>query len=90
MFNSSIEVDELPTFDEVGACGTVAVITPITEIVDGVDSYRHEAPGPVTRLYDRLIGIQCGAIEDSTAGYITSTEHRGAPADSRRLLLITD
>jgi branched-chain amino acid aminotransferase len=61
-----IAVDELSTFDEVGACGTAAVITPITEIVDGAKSHRYDAPGPVTRkLFDRLTGIQSGAIEDT-------------------------
>ena len=61
-----VAVSELVDFDEVGACGTAAVITPIQEIVDSAVNHRFEAPGPVTQqLYDRLTGIQAGHIEDT-------------------------
>ncbi|MEC8024874.1 MAG: branched-chain amino acid aminotransferase [Myxococcota bacterium] len=65
-----IAVDELSSFDEAGACGTAAVITPIQEIVDSSGTYGYVAPGPVTRkLYDRLTGIQAGVMED-THGWV--------------------
>jgi branched-chain amino acid aminotransferase len=66
----SISADELGTFEEVGACGTAAVITPIGEIVDRelktVFKFGEEGvAGKVsTQLYERLIGIQLGEIED--------------------------
>lgn len=65
-----IEVDELPTFEEVGACGTAAVITPIRKIYDPVKKKTYEyckdgKPGPVsTRLYNELTAIQNGDSED--------------------------
>ncbi len=71
-----VELEELPEFEEVGACGTAAVITPIRKIVDpGTDrtySYGDGTnPGPVTtKLYEELVGIQYGDVED-TFGWIT-------------------
>jgi len=66
-----IPAEELAEFEEVGACGTAAVITPFRKIVD-VDkniSYSFgdgDNPGPVsTRLYESLVGIQTGDLEDS-------------------------
>ncbi len=65
-----IPFDELGEFDEVGACGTAAVITPIRKIVDDINNKTFEYckdgnPGPVsTRLYERLSSIQCGDSED--------------------------
>ncbi len=62
--------DELKEFDEVGACGTAAVCSPIGEIVD-IDNgtkfeYGMETVGPVTqKLYDTIRGIQNGEIEDT-------------------------
>lgn len=61
---------ELPGFEEVGACGTAAVISPIGEIkdLDTGDVYKYckdGKPGPVsTKLYNTLVGIQYGEIED--------------------------
>lgn len=61
--------DELKDFDEVGACGTAAVCSPIGEIVD-IDNgtkfeYGMDTVGPVTqKLYDTIRGIQNGEIED--------------------------
>ena len=65
-----INTTELATFEEVGACGTGAIITPIKKIVDKkagkVYEYCADAkPGPITqRLYDTLLGIQYGDIPD--------------------------
>lgn len=64
-----IPVEELETFEEAGACGTAAIISPIKKIVDRdtgkVYEYGDEA-GPVsTKLYHRLRGIQEGTVEDS-------------------------
>lgn len=62
--------EELATFEEAGACGTAAVISPIERIDDparGV-SYvisKDGRPGPVcTELYRRLRAIQLGEEED--------------------------
>ncbi|MFO7655772.1 MAG: branched-chain amino acid aminotransferase [Bacteroidales bacterium] len=65
-----IPIEELPTFEEVGACGTAAVITPIRKIVDPVQNIFYEyckdgKPGPVsTKLYNWLTSIQTGDAED--------------------------
>ena len=60
--------EELETFEEAGACGTAAVISPISHL-DDMDTgkvYRFgEKPGPwSTKLYETLRGIQYGTIED--------------------------
>ena len=63
--------EELATFEEAGACGTAAVISPIERIDDPENnrSYviaKDGKPGPVcTRLYNMLRGIQLGEIEDT-------------------------
>lgn len=65
-----VTVEELETFDEVGACGTAAVISPIKKIVDRENGKVYEyckdgKAGPIsTKLYQRLKGIQEGDIED--------------------------
>jgi branched-chain amino acid aminotransferase len=62
--------DELSSFEEVGACGTAAVITPIRKIVDPDNSKIYEyctdgKPGPVsTLLYHKLVAIQNGDEPD--------------------------
>lgn len=65
-----IEVEELETFEEAGACGTAAVISPIGEI-DDLDNGKvylfgngKEAGPWSTKLYDTLRGIQWGDLED--------------------------
>ncbi len=65
-----VEFDELETFEEVGACGTAAIIAPIGEIKD-LDTgktftyCKDGKAGPVsTKLYETLVGIQFGEIED--------------------------
>lgn len=73
----SIAFDELNTFEEAGACGTAAIISPIGKIYDHDSGkaieYGSEA-GPVsTKLYETLRGIQEGTIED-THGWTTVIE----------------
>ena len=63
-----VAVEELSTFEEVAACGTAAVISPIGQIMDRgtgkVYDYGNEA-GPVCKkLYETLTGIQQGIVED--------------------------
>ena len=65
-----IPEEELSTFEEAGACGTAAVISPISYIDDLDNGKRYTfskdgEPGPISRkLYDSLRGIQYGTIED--------------------------
>lgn len=63
-----IAIDELAEFDEAGACGTAAVISPISRIDDPEMGKIYEfgdEPGPWSKkLYDTLRGIQLGTIED--------------------------
>ena len=74
-----IPVEELSTFEEAGACGTAAVISPI-ERIDDYDmkiSYmfaKDGKPGPVCdKLYHKLRGIQYGD-EPDTHGWVTVVE----------------
>lgn len=74
-----VPVEELESFEEVGACGTAAVISPIGEVND-LDSgkvykfCKDGKPGPISKkLYDTLVGIQYGDIEDKH-GWITVIE----------------
>ena len=66
-----IPVEELETFEEVGACGTAAVISPIGQI-DDLDNGRQYVfsadgkPGPWSeKLYNALRAIQYGEAEDT-------------------------
>ncbi|MCX7954773.1 MAG: branched-chain amino acid aminotransferase [Bacteroidales bacterium] len=65
-----LPLDEIETFEEVGACGTAAIITPISEIIDLDTGKKYHfckdgKPGPIsTKLYNTLVGIQHGEIED--------------------------
>lgn len=71
-----VPVEELGDFEETGACGTAAVITPIRKIddIDNNISYTFgdgRNPGPVTsKLYERLTAIQYGDVEDPF-GWVT-------------------
>jgi branched-chain amino acid aminotransferase len=71
-----IPEEELATFEEAGACGTAAVISPISKIDDleTKKSYvisKDGKPGPVsTKLYNHLRGIQYGDEEDKH-GWVT-------------------
>lgn len=74
-----VPVEELSTFEEAGACGTAAVISPV-ERVDDLDeniSYifsKNGEAGPVcTRLYNKLRAIQYGD-EPDTHGWVTIVE----------------
>ena len=63
-----IPEEELDTFEEAGACGTAAVISPISHL-DDLDTGKvynfGEKPGPwSTKLYETLRGIQYGTVED--------------------------
>lgn len=71
-----VTVEELTTFEEAGACGTAAVISPV-ERIDDLDenkSYifsKNGEAGPVsTRLYNKLRAIQYGD-EPDTHGWVT-------------------
>ena len=63
-----IAIEELDTFEEAGACGTAAVISPISYIDDPETGKRYDfgnEPGPWSKkLYDTLRGIQYGTVED--------------------------
>ena len=71
-----VAVSELASFEEVGACGTAVVITPISHIdmkpvlenpeVSKVFRYGPDGVvGPVcTKLYKQITGIQFGELED--------------------------
>ena len=65
-----VHVEELATFEEAGACGTAAVISPILR-VDYLDEHKQYViskdgnPGPIsTALYERLRAIQYGDYPD--------------------------
>jgi branched-chain amino acid aminotransferase len=72
-------VEELETFDEVGACGTAAVISPIKRIVDRKTGKEYTyccegKAGPISsKLYQTLKGIQEGELEDKY-GWTTIVE----------------
>ncbi|MBN1251494.1 MAG: branched-chain amino acid aminotransferase [Bacteroidales bacterium] len=58
---------ELESFEEVGACGTAAVISPIGKIVDetGKEYFYGNQPGKIsTKLYNKLLAIQTGDEAD--------------------------
>ena len=71
-----IPEEELATFEEAGACGTAAVISPI-ERIDDLETKqsfvfsKDGKPGPIcTKLYNKLRGIQYG-IEEDIHGWTT-------------------
>jgi len=74
-----IPVEELATFEEAGACGTAAVISPISRVddLDENTSYifsKDGEPGPISlKLYNKLRAIQYGDEEDKY-GWITVVE----------------
>lgn len=63
-----IPEEELETFEEAGACGTAAVISPISYIDDLETGKRYDfgpEPGPKSKkLFETLRGIQYGTVED--------------------------
>ena len=68
----AIPEEELETFEEAGACGTAAVISPISRIDDvatGKSYVFGEKPGPISeKLFNKLRNIQYG-IEPDTHGW---------------------
>ena len=75
----AVAEEELTTFEEAGACGTAAVISPI-ERIDDYDkniSYifsKNGKPGPICeKLYHKLQAIQYGN-EPDTHGWVTIVE----------------
>ena len=71
-----IPEEELDTFEEAGACGTAAVISPISYLDDLDKGKRYTfskdgKPGPIsTKLYNHLRNIQYG-IEEDKHGWTT-------------------
>ena len=65
-----VALEELDTFEEAGACGTAAVISPIGMIQDRETGREYiyskdGQPGPWSqKLYNYLTGVQYGEIED--------------------------
>jgi branched-chain amino acid aminotransferase len=72
----AVAVEELSDFDEVGACGTAAIISPIKKIVERESGKTYEfckdgKAGPVSeKLYRKLQAIQY-AEEPDTHGWVT-------------------
>ncbi len=72
-------VEELATFDEAGACGTAAVISPVDRVDDLDENKSYQISkdgqaGPIsTKLYNRLRAIQYGDEPDKF-GWITIIE----------------
>lgn len=71
-----VAVDELATFEEAGACGTAAVISPIQRIDDYDENKSYifsndGKPGPISeKLYNKLKAIQYGDEPDNY-GWVT-------------------
>ena len=65
-----VRLDEIDTFEEAGACGTAAVISPIHKIQDRETGKEYVIskdgkPGPwCIKMREYLMGIQYGEIED--------------------------
>lgn len=65
-----VAINEIPTFEEAGACGTAAVISPIGMIQDrdSGESFQISKNGEAgpwsTKLYNYLTGVQYGEVED--------------------------
>lgn len=63
-----VPLEELETFEEVGACGTAAVISPVGKIFDYDTkkeyNFGEKAGEKSTQLYQKLQDIQYGVIED--------------------------
>ena len=74
-----VPLEELATFEEAGACGTAAVISPISRIddLDENQSYvfsKDGEPGPISmKLYNKLRAVQYGDEEDKY-GWVTVVE----------------
>jgi len=66
-----VPLEELKEFDEVGACGTAVVITPVYEIDDKARNLCYKTGNPDSAgerslaLYKKLTGIQYGEEADT-------------------------
>ncbi len=64
-----VALEELATFEEAGACGTAAVISPIAAVYDFDNKTEYnfgDEPGPVSyKLYNQLRAIQYGDEKDT-------------------------
>ena len=65
-----IDIEEIEAFEEVGACGTAAIISPIGEVYD-IDKNKKYTfckdgkAGPIsTKIYEKLVAIQYGDEPD--------------------------
>ncbi len=67
--------NEIETFEEIGACGTAAIIAQINSIYDPQDDKTYEFSGSETikRLLERYFAIQNGTYED-THNWMTVVE----------------
>jgi branched-chain amino acid aminotransferase len=74
-----VAVEELAEFEEVGACGTAAIITPIKSLTDRESGKSYQfckdgKAGPVSeKIYNRLMAIQFG-VEPDPFGWVTVIE----------------
>jgi branched-chain amino acid aminotransferase len=72
-----VPYEELSTFEEIGACGTAAVISPIKRIYDydnDLEFLYGTEPGPWSvKLYNKLRGIQYG-LEPDPYGWVEVLE----------------
>lgn len=74
-----VPVEELAEFEEAGACGTAAVISPIRKIIDPDTNQIYEytkgdEPGEISmKLYHKLVAIQTGDEPDNH-GWVTILE----------------
>ncbi|MCH5330182.1 MAG: branched-chain amino acid aminotransferase [Alistipes sp.] len=63
-----VSIEELESFDEVGACGTAAVISPVTKLIDiqtgRIYSYGDHIGRYSQKMFDALQDIQYGRVED--------------------------
>ena len=72
-----VAIEELAEFNEAGACGTAAVISPVRSVYDADKDIRYtygDEPGPISlKLYEKLRNIQYGE-EPDTHGWVTIIE----------------
>ncbi|WP_025725486.1 branched-chain amino acid aminotransferase [Acholeplasma granularum] len=59
-----IPLNEISSFDELGACGTAAVITPIESVQDENKVYKLKSNKVLHKLHDLLQSIQFGDINE--------------------------
>ena len=52
------------TFQEVAACGTAVVLTPIISLTKGEHTYEYPTFDTMSRIRTHVVGIQAGEIPD--------------------------